>query len=319
MVKVSFIKNFTDFLFGALYKNKGFEFYYNQGIDYFNKTVYEKALFEFKTSLQKPNPQPQVHYNMGLTYHYLGNYENAIACYNHFLALRPDDYDGLYNLALTYYTLENYSKAQEIFEKCLDIKKEEEGIKALVLCYLALDAPQKAIDLASRFSNEGLQGKNFAYVIAKTFENKNSFSREFKNIETAIELYSNMILNDPENHNLYLSISICYAKKGDWENSVEFCKKALEKAPASYEVNNQMGLIYYCRNQVEEAVKFYEIALKSKPEGDYKIYSNLAYAYEKLGDKDKAIKMFSSLIKKFPNYPAKDEIKNHLRILKTSD
>ncbi|HNW26152.1 MAG TPA: tetratricopeptide repeat protein [Candidatus Gastranaerophilaceae bacterium] len=319
MSKISLIEKITDIAEKILYKNKGFEFYYNRGIDYFNKKKYEKALLEFKTALECQHPQPQVYYNMGLTHHYLGNYEKAVTSYNKFLESKPEDYDGLYNLALAYYNIENYSKAKELFEKCLSIKKDEEGVKALVLAYLSLGESENAVELAQKLSNEGFQGKNLAYAIAKTFENKNSFSRETKNIDTAIDLYQSIILTDSENHNLYLSISICYAKKGDWEKSVEYCKKALEKAPASYEVNNQMGLIYYCRNEVEEAVKFYEIALKAKPEGDYKIYSNLAYAYEKLGEKDKAIKMFNSLLKKFPNYPAKDEIKNHLRILKNSD
>ncbi len=319
MNKINLFEKISSVFNEILCKDKGFEFYYNRGIDYFNKKDYEKALLEFKTALEKNNPQPQVYYNLGLTQHYLENYEKAITSYNKFLDVKPEDYDGLYNLALAYYNIENFSKAKELFEKCLTIKKDEEGVKALVLAYLALNEAQKAIELAQKFTEEGFHGKNLAYAIAKTFENKNSFSRESKNVDVAIDLYSSMIAADSENHMLYLSISICFAKKGEWEKSIEFCKKALEKAPASYEVNNQMGLIYYCRNDIDEAVKFYEIALKAKPEGDYKIYSNLAYAYEKLGEKDKSIKIFNSLLKKFPNYPARDEIKNHLRILKNSD
>lgn len=79
-----------------------------------------------------------------------------------------------------------------------------------------------------------------------------------------------------------------------------------------------MGLVYYCCDEISEAVKYYEKAFELKPKGDYKIYSNLGYAYEKLGQYDKAINIFSKLIQKFPNLPAKDEIKNHLRILKTT-
>lgn len=317
MSKTDLFKSITSKLKKVLYNNRGFEFYYNRGIDYFNKKKYEKALFEFKTALKKNNPQPQVYYNLGLTQYYMGNYEKAAVAYNKFLETNPEDYDGLYNLALAYYNIENFSKAKELFEKCLAVKKDEEGVKALVLAYLSLNEPQKAIELAQRFSTEGFQGKNLVYAIAKIFENKNSFSRESKNLDTAIDLYLSMILTDPENYTLYLSTSICFAKQGNWEKSIEFCKKALEKAPGSYDVNNQMGLIYYCCNDIDEAVKFYETALKIKPEGDYKIYSNLAYAYEKSGEKSKAIKMFKLLLKKFSNYPAKDEIKNHLRILKS--
>ena len=154
------------------------------------------------------------------------------------------------------------------------------------------------------------------YAIAKTFENKHSLNKDFTFIDKAIEMYSRIIEQEPENFDVYLSISICYAKKGEWENSVDYCKRAIQINPESYDANNQMGLVYYCCNELKEAIKHYETALGLKPD-DYKIYSNLGYAYEKIGDFNKAVKIFSQLVKKFPQMPAKDEIKNHLRILKT--
>lgn len=194
---------------------------------------------------------------------------------------------------------------------------ELDGVKSLVLAYFSNNEVQKAIDFSQQVLESPEGGVSLYYEIAKIFEKKNSFNKEFTLLDIAVEMFLKIIEKDPKYFDAYLSVSICYAKKGDFAPSVDFCEKALNVNPKSYEANNQMGLVYYCCNEVKEAIKYYEIAMKIKPDGDHKIYSNLAYAYEKIGKYDNAIKIFNKLIQKFPNYPAKDEIKNHLRILKT--
>lgn len=315
MIKLTNVKEYIKEKFKR--ELDSFESFYNRGIDFFAKKDYEKAINYFKLASETPDSKPQAYYNLGLSYQSIKDYDRAIINYNKFLLLCPTDYDGLYNLGLIYYLLENYSKAIEFFEKGIAVKKEEAGLKALVLAYLCKNETQKAIDLAEEIYKIPENGLDLYYSIAKVFENKNSFNKDFTFLDVANQMYLKIVQDYPEYFNAYLSISICYAKKGEWENSVEFCKKAIEANPKSYEANNQMGLVYYCCDEIKEAVKFYETALKLKPNGDYKIYSNLGYAYEKIGAKGKAIKIFSQLVSKFPQCPAKDEIKNHLRVLKT--
>lgn len=295
---------------------KDFGFFYNSGVDLYARQEYEKAINNFKLAIEQKDVKPQVYYNLALSYQSMKDYDRAIVTYNKFLELNPTDYDGLYNLALVYFTKENFSKSVEFFEKCVEIKQDEDGIKAFILAYISNNDIQKAIDYAQKILETKENGTDLCYIIAKTFENKNSFNKDFKYVDIAIEIYSKIVEKDPKFFDAYLSISICYAKKGEWGKSVDFCEKALEANPKSYEANNQMGLVYYCCDEIKEAIQYYEIALKLKPSGDYKVYSNLAYAYEKIGQIDNAIKIFTKLVSKFHQCPAKDEIKNHLRILK---
>jgi len=297
-------------------KNKSFEFFYNKGIDFYNRQEYESAIKYFKLSTEQKDAKPPAYYNLALAHQHMKEYDKATLVYHKFLLLSPNDYDGLYNIALIYYMKEDYLKAIEYFEKCVELKIDEDGVKALVLAYLNSNKMQEAIDFADRIFQIPEIGIKLYYAIAKTFENKHSLNKDFTFIDKAIEMYSRIIEQEPENFDVYLSISICYAKKGEWENSVDYCKRAIQINPESYDANNQMGLVYYCCNELKEAIKHYETALGLKPD-DYKIYSNLGYAYEKIGDFNKAVKIFSQLVKKFPQMPAKDEIKNHLRILKT--
>lgn len=314
MNKFAEIKEYLDKNFS---KTKGFEFHYNSGVDFYSKQEYDKAIKSFKNASEQQNIKPQVYYNLALSHQQVKEYDKAIIAYHKFLALNPKDYDGLYNLALVYYLKQNYEKAVEYFKECTELKKDETGVKALTLAYLSDDKMQEAIDFANEIFNLPEIGLKLYFHIARTFENKNSLNKDFTFIDKAMEMYFKILEKDTKNFEAYLAVSICCAKKGEWETSVEFCKKAIEVNPKSYEANNQMGLVYYCCNEVKEAINYYEKALKLKPEGDYKIYSNLGYAYEKIGEIDKAVKIFNQLVKKFPQVPAKDEIKNHLRVLKT--
>lgn len=306
-----------DFIGKKLSAGKNFEYFYNLGVDAYGKQDFEKAIKCFNLAVAQPDLQPQVYYNLGLSYQCLKDYDRAIVAYHRFLAVCHNDYDGMYNLALVYYTKDCFDKAIEFFEKCVEIKKDEDGIKSLTLAFLNNNEVQRAIDFAQNLLDNCPNGTDLYYSVAKVFENKNSFNKDFTYIDKAIEMYLKIIEKNPHYFNAFLAVSICHAKKGELESSVDYCKRALETNPHSYEANNQMGLVYYCCDEIKEAVKYYETALKLKPEGDYKIYSNLGYAYEKIGQYDKAVKVFSQLVCKFSQCPSKDEIKNHMRILKT--
>lgn len=315
MKRLSKIKEFVINKLVKLPKKMRFEYFYNKGVDYFAKKEYSKAMEQFKLSIDTHNVKPQGYYNLGLAYQSLKEYEKAIVNYQKFLELVPEDHDGLYNLALANYSLANYDKAIELFKTALDVKKEKESIQGVILAYLGKNDLKSAIEFSENlFKEDG--GLEFYYYAAKVFENKNSMNKDFTYLDLALEMYSAIVKKDPDFFEAYLAISICYAKKGEWQKSVMFCQNALDVNPKSYEANNQMGLVNYCCDEVKEAVKYYEVAVKLKPEGDYKVYSNLGYAYEKVGEKSKAIKMFTRLVNKFPNCPAREEIKNHLRVLK---
>lgn len=311
---LSKIKTFIESKFGP---SKTYEGYYNAGIDAYSKKNYEKAISYFLLATAQKDVRPQVYYNLGLTYHCLKEYDKAVLAYIKFLAVHTEDYDGLYNIALAYFEQKKYQKSIEYFKKCVEMKNEEDVVKALISAYLSNDELQAAVQLAQKVFETRENGTDLYYEIAKIFESKNPTGKDFTLIEEAVEMYLQIIEKDPQYFEAYLSVSICYAKKGEWEDSVEFCKKALKINPDSYEANNQMGLVYYCCDEIKKAIIYFETALKLLPEGDSKVYSNLAYAYEKIGQNDKAIDIFNKLIKKFPHLPAKEEIKNHLRVLKT--
>lgn len=315
MPNLNEIINYITSKLGLLGVNK-FNFYYNLGVNAYQKKDYNKALKYFMKSLEQSGIKPQVYYNLALTHQSREELDSAKEFYIKFLELKPNDYEGLFNLALTYYSIKDFPNAVKYFEKCTEIKEEANVIKTLAFAYLDNNETNKAFEASQKILKKYSYGAKLCYEIAKAFENKNFPTKDFTFIDTAIKIYESIIKKDKTYFDAYLSTSICYAKKGEWEKSVEFCAKALSLNSKSYEANIQMGLVCYCFDALEDAIKYYEKAFKVKPNGEHKIYSNLGYAYEKNGDYNKAINIFSELVDKFPDIPAKDEIKNHLRILK---
>lgn len=311
------IKFFYNKVFDEICKNKGFDFFYNRGVDCYKKNDFHAAVKNFNIALSKQDFKPQVYYNLALVYQKIDDYDKAIKFYTKFLELSPFDYDAMFNIALTYSLKGEYVTAIEKFKNLLEVKKESESVMALTNCFIKSGQYEEIDNLAEEVLNYSKGGEKLYMAIARVLEKQSSDEKAQSFIDKAIKMYDKIAEIEPENEKIFLSISICHAKKGLWDESIKFCQKALDLEPKSYDANNQMGLIYYCKREIDKAIQYYSIALKINSKSDCKIYANLAYAYETKGDYGKAIRLFNNLLNKFPKYPAKEEIRNHVRILKT--
>ncbi|AEH44872.1 Tetratricopeptide TPR_1 repeat-containing protein [Thermodesulfatator indicus DSM 15286] len=108
---------------------------------------------------------------------------------------------------------------------------------------------------------------------------------------------------NPKDHNIYNLIGLIYMDKGQYNEAEKYFKKALEIAPDSPEILNNLGSLYLLKNEIKKAISCFEKALKDpfypKP---FIAYTNLAWAYYKLGDKDKAIYYLDKALNYNPRY-----------------
>lgn len=300
--------------FNEMFLPKTFSAYYNKGLELFEKNELDKAIDFFEMAANMPNRNPAVLYNLGLAHQKLNQFQDAIIFYQAFLSYEPEDYDTLYNLGLAYYENSNFSKAIENFERCLKIKPNGDNYKNLILAYIDNNQFDKILEITEELFQDYDKNRELFITAVKTIESKNKFfNKDYFFLDKAIELYSKMIEKNPLDTDAYLAISIAYAKQAKWDLAVFNCLKALDIEPKSCDINNQMGLIYYCNNKMEDAIIYYEESLKIKE--CPKVYSNLAYAYEKARKTEKAIEVFKLLLKNYPEIKTKNEIKNHIRIL----
>lgn len=291
-----------------------FDAYFSKGLELYDKKKYKLAMEFFKIALSQSNAEPYANYNLALTYQKLNKQDEAIKHYEKFLEFYPQDQSSLYNVAIIYYEREDYRHAATYFYKSFKQQQDKSNVQALTKSYLKMDKLPRVMDLVDYIFNSTCDN-SYAYEVAKLIEEQNATITNPEMLNYPLDIYLRLLEESPENFDLALSTSIVYAKKGDWDNAIKYCEKALEINPRSFEANNQMGFAYYCAEDFERCLEYYDIAFKINSKTEYSIYSNLGYAYEKMGRKQDAIKMFKELILKFPDFPTKDEIKRHTKEL----
>ncbi|WP_022853196.1 tetratricopeptide repeat protein [Thermodesulfatator atlanticus] len=105
---------------------------------------------------------------------------------------------------------------------------------------------------------------------------------------------------DPEVYNL---IGLIYMDKGDFDKAETNFKKALELAPDNPEVLNNLGSLYLLKGEIKKAITSFEKALKNPfYQRPFIAYTNLAWAYYKLGDRKKAFSYLNQAIQYNPRY-----------------
>ncbi len=294
----------------------GFATNYNAGIDAYNKGDYQEAVKFFNVATKAPSAKPEGYYNLGLASHKIKNYEDAIVNYQEFLKFKPEDYDATYNLGLSYFEDSKYAKASQMFAHCFELKQTLESAKMLAFSYLVQEKDDKILEFCDGLFGDFEKNKPTIIAVAKTIEDRNKAQKGSEFIDRAIKIYERILDISEKDIDALLAISICNAKKASWDSAVEYCLKALAIDENSYDANNQMGLIYYCNGKFDDAIVYYELAMKNNKNEEHKIYSNLAYAYEKQGRTPKAINLFEKMLKNFPNISSKEKIKQHINELK---
>ena len=286
-----------------------FDAYFSKGLELYEKKEFSLAIKAFELALRQHNAQSFANYNLALAYQQIEDFENAMKYYKLFLNAFPDDQSSLYNIALLYFKKEEYSKSSEYFLKSFNSKPDETTAKAIAQSYIY----NKDIDKLLIFIDEILQNpkydKNLAYVIAKEIEEIAPSFRNKDLIDKVLGIYLKILEADPHHFESLISVSLEYGKQGNWANAVIYCQKALQERPNSFRANNQMGLTYYCCEDFKNSIVYYKKAFNINSKTEPKIYSNLAYAYEKLGKNEEALKLLKDLIIKFPNCPEKEIIK----------
>lgn len=294
-------------------KMSTFDAYFSKGVELYDEKKYKLAIEFFKIALSQSNAENYANYNLALAYQQVENEDEALIYYEKFLKSYPKDQSALYNTALIYFNKENYKEASKYFFESFRQVQDKENITSLTKCYIKMENLSKITDLVEYIFNSNCS-KDCALEVAKIIEDGYAIKNP-ELLDFALQIYKKLYEIDKTYFNAALAIAIVYAKKGDWSNAIEYCSKALELNYKSYEANYQMGLIYYCAEEMDSCIYYYEKAFKLNTKKDYKIYENLAYAYEKIGRNEDAITLFKDLITKFADFPSKEEIKNHAKQL----
>jgi Tfp pilus assembly protein PilF len=228
------------------------------------------------------NNDLQYQYNMGLFYLNQGNVDEAIKFLNRVLALNPRHDLALYALGLSHSMNGNFEESVKHLQNCLKINPTlTDAHNALGAIYQEmglLDQAEK--EFRTAISDENYKAKdNSYYNLARIYMTKGNLQEALNHVEMALEINRRMVM-----------------------------------------AHNLRGIIYEGLNDFVKAIDSYKIALETLREDarekDVNINFNLAVAYFKNNDFDKAKEIFVKISARVIEPAKKAEINQYLKLIK---
>ena len=133
--------------------------------------------------------------------------------------------------------------------------------------------------------------------------------REESKFDEAIELYRELIQEDPENINGYLwTIAECFESKGAWKEAIQTYRQ-VDRFPDNY---LRMARCHRRLKQWDEALSLYSQSKSSEPHAPGATLS-IGYTYEEAGQRENAIKAFQLTCRSYPKSGEASRAHSHLQ------
>jgi protein O-GlcNAc transferase len=254
----------------------------------------EEAAAHLAKAAQLRPDQAAFQSNLGAVYQALGKLEAAIECYSRAVALQPDYLQALFNLGLCHFQLGQYDQAEEYYRRALALQPQDAQILTeLAQIYRQKGWPATAIDhleqaLALEFTSERAQ------ELAE-------LCREAGQLERSVELYRQLLEQDPQRPELHNGLGLTLAEQGKWEEAIAAFRRALELDPQRVEAHINLGTALLEQDQPEAAIEAYRAALALQPDRP-RVYFNLATAFRKLQQPERALDYYHVALGLQPDY-----------------
>ena len=200
------------------------------------------------------------------------------------------------NLKKNKLSKDKFSQAKVLFE-------ERKFNEALVLF-------QKCFELQPKMYKLGINIAN-CLVELKEYDRARE---EFQKVLDKMTEENPEIKGNTDVAKLYASIGDSYMREDNLEEAEKYFKKSIEIDLTDHALAYNVAEILFVAGKTDEAIKYYNIAIKIKP-GWPKSYKQVGYAYLNKGDTKKAIEMFKKFLELDPDSPEAFEIKEVIKTL----
>lgn len=102
-------------------KEKTAQEWFNQGLEYQNRALYEKAIQAYTKALEVGGQSGDIYYNRGCAYAEMRKYDAAVADFSKAIELVPQDVEVYYNRGVVYDAKELYEQALADYNKVIEL------------------------------------------------------------------------------------------------------------------------------------------------------------------------------------------------------
>lgn len=200
----------------------------------------------------------------------------------------PDSETGKLLQADIYRAQKKYQQALTIYQQVYEQKPEKKVLSASIDMLIQLNRKEEAIDLLTQAVKENPQDIDNLFKLASLHHEKQQLNQA--------EQYYNRILAQVPNHIVTLNnLAWIYMEK-DSAKAVKVAKQAHEQTPDTAAIIDTYGFALVKHGELKQGLELLELAQLALP-ADKDVQYHLAYAYEKNGQRDKALNILESLLK----------------------
>jgi serine/threonine protein kinase/tetratricopeptide (TPR) repeat protein len=267
---------------------------------------HDLALQEFQKALAINPRDSEAIKGMAGAYVRMGRIQDAEDSYKRAIALKPDYWDGYNSLGFFYYNQKRYADAIKQFERVIQLTPDNAAAHS---------------NLGGQFQNVGDYQKaeeEFKKSIALApsyvaYANLGSLYEMQKRYAESAEMTKKALKINDNDFRLWANLALAY----QWLNEKDRAAAAMDKElallepaaknqPGDASLQSALAVLYASQKQQGKALLALQNALALAPT-DTQILSDAAEMYERLGDRDKALKYAGmSLGKGYPLQRLKD-------------
>lgn len=267
----------------------------NQGTQYWERGEPAKAVTFFRYSLSVM-PTARVYCNLALAYKEAGRISEAIAGYTQALRLDPRCAPAYYGLSDSYLEKQLYEESLRWLKQAEVYGREEVEIRekninmaygiflfneAAEFYYVKKDVSTALVKLDKAIMLEPDFALSYKLRGDIRFE-KGLFSEAIEDYRKALDLG----LKEVKIYNLYNDIGISYLRIEDYENAVEYLKKACSHEPGNVHILYTLASTLRDAQKWTEALKKYQELTAVRP--DYpNAHNDMAGIYHLMDDEEK--------------------------------
>jgi tetratricopeptide (TPR) repeat protein len=234
------------------------------------------------------NPDSEdAHNALGKLYESEQKFKLAIAEYEAVLRIKPDTMQAMQTLLSLYKKTDMEDKTLDMYQKLAkaDPKRADDYISRAGALAEKQGSDEKALAIYQNLLDKNRGNIDARQKIIKLCEKEKKWDKVIEHVKVLLEL-------DSKNADLYLYLSDIYYKKNDLNGALAAAEKAQQLRPNDSTIFVQLAVLSEKAKKNDQAIDYYQKAVKTNPKKNPTLYNNLGMLQEKKGARKEAIQNY---------------------------
>jgi len=218
-----------------------------------------------------------------------GNLKEAVRAFDWFLLLHPDDPEALFKLGITYMRMQNFHKAILRFER-VKVFPEADFFRAR--CYINENRPEKALEALMDAEKTAVKNNRKSFLDENFYTEYAFIADKAGNTEKAEEILKKLLKDAPNDPMLNNFLGYLWSERGDnLDQAEKMINKALAKDSENSAYIDTLAWVLFKKKKFKDALYYIEKALNLEGEiPDAVIAEHAGDIYYALNDINNALK-----------------------------